>query len=370
MPTNCKQKFTLGLSILLLLIMVYIMCSKPKQITSTFTVASVSSSKIILFWTLCFGGDFIQVHRMASGDIVCGAQRHKCYVTNNKTLLSQSSAVIFHTQGANFMSSLFAIRSMKRPQWQHWVCYNRDTPAQSVVGINALRQWNSLFNWTMSYKLDSDIRYAFGKIIPGEKFQGGFDPKKNYLEGKQKTATILVSNCRKDRFNLLKSVKKYIDVDIYGNCGKRCIPHDKCFSYIPKYKFYLAFENSICQDLLTEKTFVNALMKGVVPVIISGANLSSPVIIPPKSFINARNFQSAKELADYLKHIGSDPKLYNEYFKWRDYYNITIFGSNPKDFPCSVCEKLYEPNQEVKIIQDIGSWYSAEYNCKPYPVWT
>ena len=207
MSVHFKQKLSLGISVLLLLIIIYIMYSKPKQTTSNFPVASVNFSKIILFWTLCFGGDFIQLHRMASGDIVCGPQRHKCYVTNNKMLLSQSNAVIFHTQGVDFMSSLHAIRSMERPWWQRWVCYNRDTPAQSVVGINALHQWNSLFNWTMSYKLDSDIRYAYGKVIPDAKFQGGYDPKKNYLEGKQKTAIILVGNCRKDRFNFCKVSK-------------------------------------------------------------------------------------------------------------------------------------------------------------------
>ena len=70
-------------SVLLLLIMVYIMYSKLIQTMFTFPVTSVSSSKKYFIWTLCFGWDFIRVHRMTSGDIVCGAQRHKFYVTNN-----------------------------------------------------------------------------------------------------------------------------------------------------------------------------------------------------------------------------------------------------------------------------------------------
>ena len=183
-------------SVLLLLIMVYIMYSKLIQTMFTFPVTSVSSSKKYFIWTLCFGWDFIRVHRMTSGDIVCGAQR---------------------------------------------------------VGINALQHWNSLFNYTMSYKLDSDIRYVYAKIIVDTKFQDGYDLKKNCLEVKQKNAIILVSNCHKDHLNLLQSVKKHIDVNIYGNYGKRCIPPHaiKCFSYIPMYEFYLAFENSICQGYLT-----------------------------------------------------------------------------------------------------------------------
>lgn len=126
-PGHCKQKLTLEISIQLLLIMVYIIYSKSKQTTFTFPIASVSSSKIILFWTLCFSRDFIRVHRMASGNIVCGSQRHKCYVTNDNMLLSQSNAVIFHTQGVDFMSSLSPIRSIERPQLERWICCNRDT---------------------------------------------------------------------------------------------------------------------------------------------------------------------------------------------------------------------------------------------------
>ena len=90
-----------------------------------------------------------------------------------------------------------------------------------------------------------------------------------------------------------------------------------------------------------------------------------------KFFINACNFKTAKELSDHLKHIGSQPQLYNEYFKWKDHWSIydTNPGSNPTDFTCRVCEKLYEPNQQVKIYDDIASWHTVEQNCQEYPVW-
>lgn len=40
------------------------------------------------------------------------------------------------------------------------------------------------------------------------------------------------------------------------------------------YKFYLAFENSICVDYVTEK-FFNAMRRTVVPITLGGANYSS-----------------------------------------------------------------------------------------------
>ena len=75
---------------------------------------------------------------------------------------------------------------------------------------------------------------------------------------------------------LINNLKKHIDIDIYGRCGKPCKPN--CFSLLPKYKFYSSFENAISEDYITEKTYRNALMNKIVPVIISGANLSNPAV--------------------------------------------------------------------------------------------
>ena len=56
------------------------------------------------------------------------------------------------------------------------------------------------------------------------------------------------------------------------------------------YKFYLAFENSICRDYVTEK-FYNALLFSTVPVVYGGADYES-IGAPHNSFIDVRNFHS------------------------------------------------------------------------------
>ena len=53
-------------------------------------------------------------------------------------------------------------------------------------------------------------------------------------------------------------------MDIFGQCGDRS---QVDFGELPsKYKFYLSFENSVCEDYVTEK-FFRALRDRVLPVV-------------------------------------------------------------------------------------------------------
>lgn len=78
---------------------------------------------------------------------------------------------------------------------------------------------------------------------------------------KNKEVAWLVSNCqaKSGRLDYVKELSKYIGVDIYGLCGNdRTCPRSRdCFKDViePQYYFYLSFENSLCQDYVTEKLY-------------------------------------------------------------------------------------------------------------------
>lgn len=132
-----------------------------------------------------------------------------------------------------------------------------------------------------------------------------------------------MSNCiaKNNRSAVATELQKYIPVDIFGACGTKVCPRqteNACFDMLQKeYKFYLSFENSNCRDYLTEKLFTNALQNEVIPVVMGGRVEDYLTLAPEHSFIHVDEFASIEHLAEYLKLLDSDDRLYNSYFRWK-----------------------------------------------------
>ena len=88
-------------------------------------------------------------------------------------------------------------------------------------------------------------------------------------------------------------------VTIYGSCASKLAPNQTIsskirshgywtlFKTIKNFKFYLAFENSVCKDYITEKFFQNALLSGVVPIVLGGRTRKDyEKFVPGDSFIH------------------------------------------------------------------------------------
>ena len=81
-----------------------------------------------------------------------------------------------------------------------------------------------------------------------------------------------------------------------------------------KHFFYLAFENSVCQDYVTEKFW--RIKDLLVPVVLKRSVLKG--IVDDQYFLAADDFPSAKELADRMIYLSQNIKEYKKSFYFND----------------------------------------------------
>ncbi len=83
--------------------------------------------------------------------------------------------------------------------------------------------------------------------------------------------------------------------------------------------------------------------------------------MPFNSYIDVFNFTTAEKLANYLKAVGSDEKLYNSYFEWKTSHCVRNKGYT---YFCALCEKLNNPsNMKNHYKRNLTDWYFKQANC-------
>ena len=230
------------------------------------------------------------------------------------------------------------------------------------------------FNWTMTYRLDSDIvhRDSYGVTIPRRRKLPSMYPNPRhsgypsigrkdlspYISGKKKLAAWFVSNCvtSSRREDYVKELSRYVPVDVYGKCGNlSCFSNDtrRCREMVRSdYKFYIGFENSLCPDYVTEKLTAGLLYEAV-PVVMGGVDYTA--FAPPHSFIDVNDFASPKQLANYLLLLNATDSLYARYFDWKRDFTIHL---NPKQGWCHLCKLAHNDQMSsYKIYDDILQWW-------------
>ncbi|XP_018019640.1 alpha-(1,3)-fucosyltransferase C-like [Hyalella azteca] len=221
-----------------------------------------------------------------------------------------------------------------------------------------LNTYNGVFNWTMTYRLDSDFPRPYGSIVFSPNVSAKTAAPKNYAHGKTKLAAWFVSNCYtiSGREHLVKVLQTHMDVDIYGGCGTLICTieeSNECREMLEKdYKFYLAFENSLCVDYITEK-FFETIKYNVVPVVYGLGYERTQ--IPKGAYIDVMDFASVQDLASYLLYLDSNDTAYNEYFRWKEEGYKALEGQHEvyKQTFCDVCERLHEA--EDRTVVDVAS---------------
>jgi hypothetical protein len=341
------------------------------------TTVNQSPMKIILMWNAW-------TNHMADKPLVKGQCPVKsCLFTTDMSLMQQSDVIVLHFDTLEDYP-------VNRQSHQRFVFYHFESPdntAKDLMNDSYFRY--DYFNWTMTYRRDSDIylRDYYGSLITKASIKNNTrEMRYNYenitnnsdqmtdaiqlpgmelvktelnltslIRGKSKMITWFVGHCSTPirREEYVRQLSQYVSVDIYGNCTKDCPYH--CDEMLrAEYKFYLAFENSWCPDYVTEK-FIRPYVYDAVPIFLGGADYSK--YAPRNSYINAREFNSPKELADYLILLDKSDDLYASYFDWKRDYYVSV-----PDFYgwCELCQMAHDDTLPIKVYHDIKQWWMLD----------
>ena len=315
-------------------------------------VPEIGESKLVLIYT-----KFYETKNWTINFSECP---FKCELTVNKTSLNRSDAVIVQ---AHYKMPPPLLRDPALHN-QIWIFVELESPVNS--GRHYGTRYDNFYNWTISYRRDSDFPLLHGWFIPvlSNESQSIAIPTVDSIREK-KLVAAMITNCNVSsrRESYISEFQKFAPLDFYGSCGNlSCSTKINCYEVLgKKYKFWLSFENSICKDYITEK-FFEPLRYGMVPVVY-GYGPSYDEVAPKGSYINALDFPSPKHLANYLHHLHTHPQEYLRYFSWRKRFRlptvdeVLIGDSIGKNFCCRLCEKLHKTDLKTE-----RKWYSSPGN--------
>jgi alpha-1,3-fucosyltransferase len=325
--------------------------------------------KLILYWTPFYDrADYYYGLGQSQPFLKWKCPAYNCEVTNNKNRLNESHLVVVSMINQNEMGQL--PESKSRPEHQRWIFYLIESP----IHTQSFETYNNYFNMSVTYKFESDFasHYSYESHYVWEENKD-FNENFDYSAGKTDFAAILVSNCggSSQRLQYVHEMKKHVNVSIFGNCGQQCMKKfdngsdGDCKEIIStKYKFFLAFENSLCSQYITEKFFI-ILRYNIIPVVLGAGDYSQ--YIPKSGYINVFDFKTVKDLTDHLIYLDNNKTAYNSYFKWRKH----VVKKTDGVFAASICEMCIRLNIdshlpfEKKTLTDLNAFWSRQ-DCETF----
>lgn len=227
-------------------------------------------------------------------------QFQNCYITKNVSYLSDVAkfdAILFDSAALHEHPDIpFPNR---RSEKQRYILLSTESSVRHPI----TPEYNNFFNWTWTYKLDSDI--VFTRIVIRDKDGKVVGPKKEMhwlpdaemkpissdilrkLMDKTVTGIWLVTDCdpgsQSQRY--IKSLQEELHtynrkIDVYGQCpgannticNKDYNKVKQCEALIKStYYFYMSFENALSEDFVSTQ-LLTALNYFAVPVVFGGAN--------------------------------------------------------------------------------------------------
>ncbi|XP_039248448.2 alpha-(1,3)-fucosyltransferase fut-6-like [Styela clava] len=312
-----------------------------------------TEKKIIVMW---YG--MIQWGQLNAAE--CG----NCEITYNRSRLSddQTGAAVFYFEG---ISPQTMPPLAERNPKHIYVFWSLESPSTVLYRYHRPLFYEDKyeFNASLTHRRDSDfynkfyIDWDIGYVMNQRRNKSPLE----LLKKKNRTAVIVISDCdvnsvAKHRMDIVNQIKNMgYKLEGYGKCFPESgifadgagRGNDKFFKEIRKYKFYFSLENSYhCKDYITEKFFKNALWSFTVPVVWGATKEDYLAFAPNGSFIHAEDFNSWKDLVDYLNYLDKNDTAYLEYFSWHQMDINKAPKHKGVDGICHLCRALHGINHD------------------------
>lgn len=294
----------------------------------------------ILWWTPWFN-DYDYYNNLMVD--YCGLE-YSCRHTLDRSVYDQAKLIVFHESvvkipGFFKKGDLPPIKDIDSGE-KAWV-YNT---AERPQWLSHNKYWISKFTFSWTHHFGSDFINTY--FTAGHETAAALinlamrpalstlDQKKHYQLYGHSTSdprplapvAWFVRNCQagNGRHYMVRQLQRFIPIDIYGDCRfnlNREWPLDADGNKVDdvtlasRYKFYLALENTNCDDYVTEK-LERALASGTVPIV-DGPLDYSRYTPAPGALIQYNDFGSPRALAAYLLKLDQDDEAYNAHLAFR-----------------------------------------------------
>ncbi|XP_054600220.2 alpha-(1,3)-fucosyltransferase 7-like [Nothobranchius furzeri] len=298
----------------------------------------------ILIWHWPFGQSF-----SLKGDVCWDLyQIPHCKLVDQRSFYPAADVVAFHNRELIDGSQKLPT-DLPRPQGQRWAWMSLESPDNN----GDLRRFANLFNMTISYRRDADITVPYGELLPVETEEHLVEDRR---VNKSSLVCWVVSNYRSHykRSQVYKELSATVPIKVYGRWSNTPLSSEDLLPTISRCYFYLAFENSVSKDYITEKLWYNAYLAGAVPVVLGPSINHYKAVAPEHSFIHVDEFASIKDLGTYLQQLAFDKKRYNEYFNWKKHWKVKM-NKGWREMVCKICTR-YDTLLQHKVYYDLESW--------------
>ena len=232
-----------------------------------------------------------------------------CRALFDRALFFHADVVVFHIPTLHLPHVL-----PKRPG-QRWVAWSME----SRVNYPRLADpgYMAQFDWTMTYRRDADVWAPY--VNAGLVTELAAPPQE---KTETALAVYIASNARdhSGRTQYVRDLMRHMRVDAYGQClQNRMLPVDKGratkLATLARYRFTLAFENSVEAGYVTEK-YYDPLVAGSVPVYLGAPDIDD---FAPGAHchLNIRDFAAPRVLARHLRELAADEADYQGHLAWK-----------------------------------------------------